>query len=89
MLKFSLCDYSESYIIVKGTIAVNYTDAADANANNTNNKIVFKSCASFTNWISEIDNTQVENSKDIDIVMSIYNLMEYSDNYSKTSGSLW
>ena len=43
----------------------------------------------FTNCISEINNTQVDNAKDIDIVMPMYNLIEYSDNYSKTSGGLW
>ena len=79
MLKSSLCDYSDAYILVKGTITVNNTAAADADANN---------CAPFTNCIREINNTQVENAKDIDIGMSMYNLIEYSDNYSKTSGSL-
>ena len=51
--------------------------------------IVFKNCAYFTNCISEINNTQVDNAKDIDIVMPMYNLVEYSDNFAKTSGSLW
>ena len=88
MLKSSLCDYSDAYIIVKGTITVNNTDAASAAANNTNKKVIFKNCASFTNCISEINNTQVDNAKDIDIVMPMYNLIEYSDNYAKTSGSL-
>ena len=87
MLKSSLCDYSDAYVLVKGTIAVNNTAAADANANNTNKKVVFKHCALFTNGISEINNTQIDNAKDLDIVMSMYNLKEYSDNYSKTSGS--
>ena len=87
MLKSSLCDYSDAYILVKGTIAVNNTAAADANANNTNKKVVFKHCALFTNCISERNNTQIDNAKDLDIVMSMYNLKEYSDNYSKTSGS--
>ena len=49
----------------------------------------FKNCATFTNYISEINNTQVDNAKDIDIVMPLYNLIEYSDNYAKTTGSLW
>ena len=89
MLKSSLCDYSDAYIFVKGTITVNNTAAADANANNTNKKVIFKNCAPFTKCISEINNTQVDNAKDIDIVMSMYNLIEYSDNYSKTPGSLW
>ena len=89
MLKSSLWGYSDACILVKGTITVNSTAAADADANNTNKKIVFKNCAPFTNCISEINNTQVDNTKDIDIVMSFYNLIEYSDNYSKTFGSLW
>ena len=89
MLKSSLCDYSGAYILVKGTITVNSTAAADADANNTNKKVIFKNCAPFTNCISEINNTQVDNAKDIDTAMPIYNLIEYGDNYSKTSGSLW
>ena len=89
MLKSSLCDYSDAYIFVKGTITVNNTAAAGASANNTNRKVIFKNCAPFTNCISEINNTQIDNAKDIDIVMPMYNLIEYSDNYAKTTGSLW
>ena len=65
MLKSSLCYYSDVYILVKGTITVNNTAAADADANNTNKKVIFKNCAPFTNCISEIDNTQVDNAKEI------------------------
>ena len=72
-----------------GTITVNNTAAADANANNTNKKVIFKNCAPFAICISEINNTQVDKAKDFDIVMSMYNLIEYSDNYSKTTGCLW
>ena len=89
ILKSSLCDYSDAYILVKGTITVNNTAAADPDANNTNKKEIFKNCAPFTNCIHEINNTQVDNAKDINIVMPMYNLIEYSDNYLKTSGSLW
>ena len=89
MLKSSLCDYSDAYILVKGTINVNNTAAQGAAANNTNKKVIFKNCAPFTNCISEINNTQIDNAKDIDIVMPMYNLIEYSDNYAKTTGSLW
>ena len=89
MLKSSLCDYSDAYIHVKGTITVNNTAAEGAAANNNNKKVIFKNCAPFTNYISEINNTDVDNAKDLDIVMLMYNLIEYSDNYSKTSGSLW
>ena len=90
MLKSSLCDYSDAYILVKGTISVNNIAAAAAatDANNINKKLIFKNCAPFINCISEINNTQIENAKDIDIVMPMYNLIEYSHNYAKTSGSL-
>ena len=89
MLKSSLCDYSDAYVHVKGTITVINTAAAYTDANNTNKKVIFKICAPFTNCISEINNTQISNAKDIYIVINAYNLLEYSDNYSKTSGSLW
>ena len=82
MLKSSLCDFSDAYILATGTITVNNTAAADADGNNTNKKVIFKICAPFINCISEINNTQVENAEDIDIVMSMYNLIEYRDNYS-------
>ena len=88
MLKSSLCDYSDAYILVKGTISVNDTAACDP-INNNNRKVIFKNCVPFTNCISEINNTQIECAKDIDIVMPMYDLIEYSDNYAKTTGSLW
>ena len=88
MLKSSLCDYCDAYILVKGTITVNNT-ADQGAANNTNKKVIFKNCAPFTNCISEINNTQIDNAKDIDIVMPMYNLIEYGNNYAKTTGSLW
>ena len=89
MLKSSLCDYNDTYILVKGTISVNNTAAQGAAANNPNKKVIFKNCAPFTNCISEINNTQIDNAKDIDIVMPMYKLIEYSNNYAKTTGSLW
>ena len=89
MLKSSLCDYSDAYILVKGTISLNSTAAVGAAVNNTNKKVIFKNCAPFTNCISKINNTQIDNAKDIDIVMSLYNLIECSDNYAKTTGSSW
>ena len=90
LLKSSLCDYSDAYILVKGAISVNNTAAQVAAVKNNNNKkVMFKNCAPFTNCIREINNTQIDNAKDIDIVMPIYNLIEYSDNYAKTTGSLW
>ena len=89
MLKSSLCDYSDAYILVKGSISVNNTAAQGTAVNNTNKKVIFKNCAPFTNYISETNNMQIDNAKDIDIVMPMYNLTEYSDNYAKTTGSLW
>ena len=71
MLKSSLCDYSDAYILVKGAITVPNTAAADANANNANKKVIFKNSAPFINCISKINNTQIGNAKDIDIVMPI------------------
>ena len=91
MLKSSLCDYSGAYILVKGKITIT-GEGAHAAARQTDERdkgVTFKNCAPFTNCISEINNTQVDNAKDIDTVMPMYNLIEYSDNYSKTSGSLW
>ena len=91
MLKSSLCDYSDAYILVKGTItiAVAGDDAAARQADESDKGVAFKNCAPFINCISEINNTQLDNAKDIDIVMPMYNLIEYSDNYVKTTGSLW
>ena len=89
MLRSSLCDYSDAYILIKGNITVDNTAGAGAAANNINKKVIFKNCAPFTNWISKINNTQIDNAEYIDTVMPMYNLIEYSDNYSKTSGSLW
>ena len=91
MLKSSLCDYSDAYILVKGTITINGTgaNAAARQADERDKGVAFKNCTPFTNCISEINNTQVDNAKDIDIVMPMYNLIEYSDNYAKTTGSLW
>ena len=76
MLKSSLCDYSGVYILVKGTITVDDASAVGAAANNTNKRVILKNCAPFTNCISEINNTQIDNAKDIDIAMSMYILIE-------------
>ena len=78
-----------AYILAKGNITVSNNAGAGAAANNIGKKVIFKNCAPFTNCISKINNTQIDNAEYIDIVMPTYNLIEYSDNYSKTSGSLW
>ena len=79
MLKSSFCDYSDAYILVKETVTVNNT-GTDAAPNNRNKKVIFNNCTPFTNCISEINNTQIDKAKDIDIVMPMYNLIEYSGN---------
>ena len=91
MLKSSLGNYIDAYILVEGRITVTGA-AADAAARQTDERdrgVIFKNCAPFIKFKSEINNADIDNAKDIDIVMAVYNLIEYSDNYSKTSGSLW
>ena len=91
MLKSSLCHYSDAYVLVKGTITIAGAgdDEEARQADERNKDLVFKNCAPFTSCIREINNTQVGNAKEIDIVMPMYNFIEYNDNYVKTSGSLW
>ena len=86
MLSSSLCDYSDASILVKGNKSVSNTAASAAAANDINKKVIFKNCTPFTSCISKINNTQIDNA---DLVMPMHNLIEYSDNYSKTSESLW
>ena len=90
MLKSSLCDYSDAYILANGKITITGAgaDAATRQADGRDKGVAFKNCAPFINCISEINNTQADNAKDIDIVMPMYNLIEYSDNYAKTTRSL-
>ena len=91
MLKSSLSDYSDAYILVKRKITITGAgdDAAARKVDKIDKGVACKGCAPFTNSTSEINNTQIHNCKDIDIVMPLYNLLEYSDNYAKTSGTLW
>ena len=89
LLKSSLYYYSDAYILVKGTITVSNTEVAAGAANSGDKKVIIKNCAPFTDCMSEINNTHVDSAKDIDVLMLMYNLIEYSDNYSKRSGRLW
>ena len=66
MLRYSLCDYSDAYILVKGNITFNNTAAADADVNNANKKAIFNNCALFTDCTSKINYIQIDNAKDID-----------------------
>ena len=84
MLRSDLCNFSDAYIIVKGDITV--TNPNNAKRNKT---IVFKNHAPFINCISKINGIKIDNAEDLDVVMPMYNLLEYSKNYRKTTGSLW
>ena len=87
MLKPDLCDYSDAYIIVKGTVDLL---AAAANENDKAQKdVAFRNNTPFRSRISKINNTLIDNAEDLDIVILMHNLLEYIDNYFMTSGSLW
>ena len=83
MLRSYLCDYSYAYIVVKGTITVKNRAIDGYNRN-----VILKNNALFIKCVSKI-NILIDNAEDLDIVMSIYNSIEYSQNYSKTSDILW
>ena len=91
MPRSNLFDYADSYILVKRTITITGAgdNAGERQADERDKGVTFKNCAPFTKCISIINNTEIDNTHDIDIVIPMYNLIEYSDNYSKTSGSLW
>ena len=91
MLRSNLFDYADAYILVKGTITITGAgnDDATKQADERDKGVTFKNCAPFTKCISRINNTDTDNAQDLDIVMPMYNLIEYTNNYSKTSGSLW
>ena len=86
MLKSSSCDCSEGYIFVKGDMTFVGAGATDVTMqeDRNNKQAILKTCAPFMDCITEINNTQVDNAKDLDVVMPMYNLIEHSDNYSKT-----
>ena len=91
MLRFHLCEYADAYILVKGTVTITGAGdtAAARQAYKRDKDVTFKNCAPFTKCINIINYTKIDNAKDIDIVIQRYNLVEYSDNYLKTSGNLW
>ena len=85
MLKSSLCDYSDAYILVKGKITITGEgdDAAARKADERDKGVPFKNCAPFTSCKADINNVEIDYCQDIDIVMPMHNLIEYSDNYAK------
>ena len=81
MLRLDLCDFSDAYIVI--------TVTETASGNRKNRPLAFKNNAPFISYNSEINNTLIDNAEDLDILMPMYNLLEYSKNYRKTTGSLW
>ena len=84
MIRSDLCDYSDAHIGVKGNITVIRPNAAKKNKS-----VAFKNNAAFINYISRINGVKIDHAEDLDVVMPMYNLLEYSKNYEKTTGSLW
>ena len=84
MLRSDLYDFSDAYIVMKGKITVTNpkNDVCDK-------KLAFKNNAPFVSCVSKINNTFIDNAEDLDVVMPMYNLLEYSKNYWKTTGSFW
>ena len=85
MLRSDLFDFSDAHIVVEGNITLE----GDNNANKWNKNLAFKNNAPFINCISKINGVKIDNAEDLDVVMPMYNLLEYSKNYRKTTGSLW
>ena len=85
MLRSNLCDFSDAYIAVKGTITV----AGGSNSCRKNRPLAFKNNAPFIGCILKINNTLINNAEDLDVVMPMYNLIEYIKSYRNTTGSLW
>ena len=81
VIKSNLCDYSDAYILVTGDIT--------ATGGNADTRVALKDCAPFTKCITHINDEHVDNADNLDTVMPMYNLIEYCDNYSDTSGTLW
>ena len=85
MMRSDLCDFSDVYIVVKGTVTV--TNLDDAERNKT---VAFKNNAPFINCkISKINGIQIDNTEDLDVLMPMYSLLKYSKSYKKITGRLW
>ena len=90
MLRSNLCDYSDAYILVKGTITVNgVANGAENKIIRRNRPLMLKNNAPFVSCMTKINNEFIEDADDLDIVMPLYNLLEYSKNYRKTIRSLY
>ena len=84
MLRSDLCEFGHAYFVVEGTITLE----CGSDANKRNKNLAFKNEAPFINWISKINAVKIDNTEDLDVVMLMYNLLECSKNYRKTTGSL-
>ena len=80
-MKPNLCDYPDAYILVTGDIAV-------VNANNKT-KVCFKNCSPFTRCVTHLNDEHIKTAENLDLIMNMYNLIEYSVNYVQSSGSSW
>ena len=80
VLKYNLSDYNDAYILVRGDITVASAPAT---------QVSFKNCAPFTKCITKIDRKTIDDAEDLGLIMPMYNIIEYSSNYSKTTGRLW
>ena len=87
MLRSNLYDYADACIPINGRITITGArcDGAARRADKRHKGVTFKNCAPFTKCISTINNTDIDNAQDIDIILPMYNSIEYSDNYSKIS----
>ena len=85
MLRSDSRDFSDAYIVVKGIITV----VGGSNVSRKNRPLAFKNNATFISCISKINNMLIDNAEDLDVPMPMYNVIEYSKNYSKTTSSLW
>ena len=85
ILRSDLCDFSDAHIVVKGDITLE----GDNDANKRNKNLAFKNSAPFINCISKINDVKINNAEDLDVVMPMYSLLEYSKNFRKTTENLW
>ena len=90
MLRSDLCNYSDPYILVNGTTTVNgIVNGAENEINRRNRPLILKNNAPFVSCITRINGELIEDADDLDVVMPMYNLLEYTKNYRKTIGSLY
>ena len=90
MLNTRTCNYSDAYILVKGTATISGAgaDTAARQLDKRNKQLPFKDCTLLTERISEINNI-LDNAKDLDVVVLMYNIIEYNNSYAKALGRLW